>query len=119
MTPQVTEALEASIAKWEENLLAKHPLDVKVGWSDCALCHLFHWEATSQFVFEATCVSCPVFEKTGQTFCYGSPYKEVLSKRMEWSDAWHDDPTAEHESERKACMVAVQAEINFLKSLRV
>lgn len=100
MTPKALRALHSAIAHWEENL-ASAPDGVSVGVRRCALCNLFLQEA---------CEGCPVAEATGQTRCNNSPYMGVLDAL----DIWDSEQSEDNSQNVKQ---AVQAELDFLKSL--
>ena len=101
MTPETLRALRTSITHWEENLTVNSPDDVDYGSDSCALCAHF---------IQNNCEGCPVEEKTGQWRCQDSPYEDVL-KAIE---TWEENPTVENSKKVK---IAVQAELDFLKSL--
>lgn len=100
-------ALHASIAHWEENAAAESLGDASVDADDCALCARF-FEAPDAYRCVRTSKSgkkekCPVFARTGQTLCDGSPYREA------W-DAYDSENL-------KAFHKAARDEVAFLKSL--
>ena len=95
-----SEALEASITHWEENLAAKTLKEVSVGADACALCSLYNKNGG--------CTGCPVKEKTGHNFCWGTPYIGVGAAMSCWQAT--DDDTLFRD--------VAQKEIDFLKSLR-
>jgi len=55
------DALELSIEKWQD--IKKSGEAVKIGFSNCALCHLYNTQANHT----AYCEGCPIYEKTGET----------------------------------------------------
>ena len=105
MTPSTAKALAASIAKWKRNTRVKTPTGVKIGASVCPLCVMFH-----PFDKRAPCVGCPVFAKTGEPGCGGSPYGDAEVAFDAWDDV--DDRAA-----AEAFRAAAQAEVAFLESL--
>ena len=103
------EALEASIQKWQKNLekakcgvvhwdAAKYKVDVT--GSTCALCKKF---------YHLTCVGCPVNKRTGQAYCLGTPYVNVVRALYTWEpdQAYLDQ-----------LICSISSEIDFLESLR-
>jgi hypothetical protein len=92
MTPDTQAALERSIAKWQ-GIVAGTTRDL--GPSNCGLCQLF---------LNASCKGCPVFERTGQTSCRGTPYS---------------DYTVIDEIAPDRALDAAKREVEFLESLRV
>ena len=113
MHPDVREALEDSIKHWEENVAAQFPSQAHV-WADhCALCNLFNdriWRTGE----EEDCVHetygpCPVYARTGEDQCGGSPWEKAQLSQGKWNigvipkEQWQE---------------AAQAELDFLRSLR-
>ena len=70
MDERTLTALKESIAKWEKRAAGEH--DGHLGCSSCPLCRLFHDEYRRDG--EASCTGCPISEKTGEDFCYSTPY---------------------------------------------
>lgn len=110
MTAQTkAEALEASILLWQENVKAERSCDVLIGEKDCALCAEF---------YSLECEGCPVYLRTGEGFCVGSPYGAAYTAWISWkytnpsscANTWR---AARDEFHRRA-----QAEVDFLISLR-
>ena len=98
------EALELSSKHWEENLAAATLEDASISASDCALCETFNMDRDSA----GFCVGCPVFAKTREQFCGGTPYIDAICALDNWEE--HDDPSS--------WRIVAQAELDFLKSLR-
>jgi hypothetical protein len=96
-----SEALECSIRHWEENAAATFPKFASVTEDDCALCRNF---------IAKGCRGCPVFRKTGERFCVGTPYMSAVRHLRKWRDG---DATAGKFFHNEA-----QAELDFLRSLR-
>lgn len=77
------DALELSITKWETiwAWMTAHPGEFlnDGGTQSCALCR--------KYCLEYSCEGCPVQERTGRSFCEGSPYyafdytKAIRAKR--------------------------------------
>jgi|JI10StandDraft_1071094.scaffolds.fasta_scaffold233918_4 hypothetical protein len=93
-------ALEASIEKWKRNSIAEAPEKYLTGFRDCPLCDLF---------WDADCIGCPVFKRTGETGCYGTPYTTAEKARR--PENWDFDGGA---LARKTAL----DEVVFLESLR-
>jgi hypothetical protein len=77
MDAKTLEALKASIAKWERNAEATDPFEFKISEKDCPLCAMFK-------IGSDECKGCPVFEKTGATFCRETPYIPAATARRDW-----------------------------------
>lgn len=74
-------------AWWEKNYqLSLNDKNINRFWVSCALCKLF---------YSSNCEGCPVFEKTGEAGCKGTPYSEASGINP----------------------ASVLAKVNFLKSL--
>lgn len=98
-TPEVREALEASIKHWEENRDVSTPIDVSYSSEDCALCQLF---------FYNHCIGCPIQERTGRALCEDTPYEDAVDAHSAWKNGY---------ASQKDFQAAAQAEVDFLKSL--
>lgn len=103
MNKKTLAALKASIQHWKENEAAEAVDLVSVFGEDCALCRMFAWEKE--------CKGCPVAKKTGQSGCWGSPWRDAKSAR----DEWCRHPGSAHA--RDAFRAAARAEREFLESL--
>jgi hypothetical protein len=81
----------------------------KIGPEECALCHIY------QNVFDSydACGKCPVFEKTGFSFCEGTPYARI--ERM-LNDIYFDRSCKDRVMDNKLVQM-VEKELNFLLSL--
>lgn len=110
MKREVADALEASIAHWDENAGVKTPRNLSIGWRACALCLMFNRK--SHQIDGTSCFGCPVFGRTGRTLCEKSPYERACRSR----DRWLED-TSSDERARKFSEDAI-AERDFLASLR-
>lgn len=98
MTPKTKRALQESIVHWEDNLnLAKKRLLTREDISSysCPLCRVFE--------DESGCKGCPVSEKTGCGNCRYTP--------------WYAVSEALSSLDYGPLKLAVQAELDFLKSL--
>lgn len=104
MDERTAEALEASIKHWEENREVSKPEQAKIDANDCALCNLYVLDG---------CEGCPVAQRSGHKGCHGSPYFDARFTLADWRK-WPDDP-----DRKQAWQKACDAEIAFLKSLRV
>lgn len=110
MRPETLTALQQSVTHWEDNLeLTKKDLPIKYGAKDCSLCQLFPSFCTripnmvgSDYLPAEEL--CPVFERTGYDSCDRSPYYNVLT-------TWEEEYPLEN------LVIAIQTEIDFLKSL--
>lgn len=91
--------LEDSIAHWERMATGKANKGEGPVWHQCALCktHLSN-----------KCVGCPVFKKTKELFCEGTPYEEAFDVYMQDQEGINSPRFQAH-----ALM-----ELEFLKSLR-
>ena len=100
MKPATLKALKQSILKWE-GIVAGTEKDF--GVLNCALCKRF---------FDTGCKlrgeRCPVYEKTGQTQCDGSPYHNFVDLDE------LDEPTKKQTKARNALAVDM---LNFLNGL--
>lgn len=85
-------ALRGSIEKWRRIVVGT---DEDRGASNCPLCHEF---------LAKSCRGCPVRERTGKMFCWGTPYGE------------YSDLTDEEERSPLGRALA-KAELEFLQSL--
>lgn len=101
MDQRTADALDASIAHWEQNVAARTPSGVSTGSKDCALCNTF--------MNGRSCPGCPVSDTTGVGQCRGTPYYDARAALSNWVD----DRAAE-----EGFRVAARAEVDFLKSLR-
>ena len=97
-----SEALEASILHWQENVAAENPEDVDVCVGVCALCSVY---------YSSKCDGCPVKIKTGYSYCSRSPYADAVEQLTHWAIN-HSPKNA------AAWREAAQAELDFLISLR-
>ena len=100
MDEETREALEASIAHWQE--VVRNPYETDVGVSECALCRKFNhtWAR-----WDDCCAGCPVRDRTGKSSCYGTPLYAFLKERK--VGAWPNEQAK-----------LAQAELDFLISLR-
>lgn len=105
MDKRTADALEASIAHWQENVAAETPDDASVNGTDCALCRIFFNGSTSD-----CCSGCPVQVRTGRSYCGGTPYESAADAFDEWFIGVH--------GARAAWRTAARAELEFLISLR-
>lgn len=88
MDNKTLDALKGSIAKWQAIV---DGTGEDLGCDNCPLCQLF---------WDNECVNCPVYEKTGEWRCDGSPYIN------------YDEDLDDEAKKRSA-----QAELDFLISL--
>ncbi len=104
-----SEALEASILHWQENLEAELPGAVRIGVENCALCSIY---------YDEDCEGCPVSERTKSKMCRSTPYGAAFNALTGWeytnpSSCGNTWRAARDEFHRRA-----QAEVDFLISLR-
>lgn len=95
--------LELSIEKWED--VKKYGSKAELGDTNCALCKEYLYLGGIGSL--KNCKGCPVFERTGQIHCYGTPYKEYAVAK---------DP--DRHTPRSILKEIAQREVEFLKSLR-
>ena len=88
--------LEVSIAKWEDIAKGKDMDDF--GGYNCALCYVIQRG-------DNICKGCPIFEKTGETDCWGTPFEK-------YEDAW------DNRANKRTLKAIAKKELEFLKSLR-
>ena len=67
MSTETLEALEGSICKWD---LICQGVEVNEGVDNCPLCNLYYTGPDRYY----TCNGCPVFNKTQEITCGGTPY---------------------------------------------
>ena len=106
MTPQVLDALLASIDHWQDNAIAKTPRNATTSPHACALCRLF---------FAHYCEGCPIMEATGMESCRRTPYWRADSALDNWTDLWKENRS--YRSDRDAFIAAAKAELEFLQGL--
>lgn len=112
MDHTTSEALEASIEHWKENLRCAEDgrwEDVRVNGTDCPLCDKFF-----AGIKTPPCLGCPIQVRTGRIYCRGTPYTEVLKELEKCNRA----DSLEQEVTHEPLIAAVEAEIEFLESLR-
>lgn len=98
MDSQMVQALKESIEKWEQRASGVYEgLD---GSGSCPLC-IETFKRNDLQQTKLRCLGCPVYEKTKQTYCGGTPYDEYV------------DTDSRSSEEREAA----QKEVDFLKSL--
>jgi hypothetical protein len=109
MTPEALAALKGSIRHWHENVEAEDYFGTSTDVGACALCKAY-WYANESI----SCEGCPVYARTGQKRCGGTPFFDA----EEAQDAWSKAQTAiDNRSARIEWRKAAQAELNFLISL--
>jgi len=65
-------ALNASIEKWEKRANGDH--SQSPGMHNCPLCRLFHENFKDEEDDKESCQGCPVYERTGYSYCEETPY---------------------------------------------
>lgn len=108
MSPDVAAALERSIAHWEQVRDARHPGDVFLGPTQCALCEMF---------WASACCGCPVAMRTEQTGCRDTPYTAAGYALGRWDTAVIHRMSSQDRAHSEF-RDAAQREIDFLVSLR-
>ena len=109
MEPEKLKALKESIEKWKRLTNIETMNDINIGPENCALCSLYHIYPHEDYE-DKSCISCPVYEKTGYGYCADTPYENVQAILDEWSDdSW--------DNYRKQFQQAANDEMEFLKSL--
>jgi len=95
MDEKTLTALNASIAKWERRAGGDH--SEPPGMHSCPLCRVFHEDFYKDYQKDRkSCEGCPVFERTGYTYCEETPYTKYYFSRTNAN---------------------AQAELDFLRSL--
>jgi hypothetical protein len=105
-------ALDASIRHWEENLAAEMVGQVDISTNACALCDMF----LVSHGLSRPCSRCPVYQRTGQTLCGGTPYGRAATTYKEW--LWRRDNPVLPDDSRDVFRAAARLEVEFLRSLR-
>jgi hypothetical protein len=118
MEAWIKKAVMGSIEKWEDILYRNVP---DGGATDCPLCQHFNAERNGKCSMNIEkapyFIGCPVFVKTGETACRGTPYDAWDDFRLE------DAVTHEHYHPRKIVdnnqeqLKIAKDMVNFLKSL--
>lgn len=106
MDKRTLKALKGSIKHWQENVDAETPDDATTDGFACDLCDEFH----DKYDDLPECAGCPVYKKTGQTGCTGTPYFPAHHALRDW----RFKGTSSH---KQAWRKAAQAELDFLISL--
>jgi len=74
MNPKARAVYNEVLEHWEDILRrAKADLLLPIGPDDCAWCRLFN----SLKSRSDDCIGCPIYERTGKQYCYGTPYWAV------------------------------------------
>ena len=104
MKPETLTALKESIKHWERNAFG--PIgEASVYSDDCSLCIRF--DNDDEFSCTLNGERCPVYERTDETVCRGTPY-EGISELLYY---------ARVKGGETAYRNAAKAELEFLKSL--
>lgn len=113
MDTKTAVALEDSIEKWKMNLsyaeagTLKH---ITMSAITCPLCSLFYRD----YMEDAPCSGCPVYERSGVEYCKETPYPKALAElnacKMEIYEG--------REVSTESLIAAVKAEVEFLESLQ-
>lgn len=118
MNKKTAEALDKSIVKWEKIVLAmKADKDFEFPGSDnCPLCKLYSPYGNSKVSHEKACVSCPIYEVTGEEYCEGTSYREFLYA-CDIMDQWFDDSKIQEKYKAKR-QIEAEEMLKFLESIR-
>ena len=101
ISPVGSVAVKGSIAHWKRIVAGE---EAENGITNCALCEMF---------YRGGCDGCPVFMKTGQIECGGTPYLKWTVIQREESPGYFMDLGVRTPREK----AAARAELRFLKSL--
>ncbi len=96
MNTKTLKALEESIEHWQR---LADGCEEEIGCRSCPLCKLF---------IQDNCNGCPVAEKTGVKYCYGSPYQ------LRDLDSFMGDDEKSH---NPSFLKAAKEEVEFLRSM--
>lgn len=108
MDEKTLTALRASIEKWRGYATTTPMEDIRLTISSCPLCVLYRLKSPY-------CRGCPVFEKTGEACCCGTPFEAAEAAHDEWYFAILEE--REMQSDEAAFRAAAKAEFEFLESL--
>jgi hypothetical protein len=61
---------------WDQIARMESPDRAFIGMNSCELCALYNGHRTWHVHLEDSCLSCPVYEKSGRVGCKGTPYDE-------------------------------------------
>lgn len=105
-------ALQQSIERWEMLSLASEPGWIRLGSSQCPLCVRFMEDGSGP-----ECHRCPVFHRTAEANCGGTPYPLAADAFSSWRGAryyglGYDEPAC-----RDKFQAAARDEAEFLRSL--
>lgn len=111
MNSRTRTAILGSIRKWKDILSGK---GVDKGVKNCPLCQEFY----KRNLLSLECQNCPVFLKTGEIGCVGTPYEE-------WRGIWEEAGMSPlyvsikeaPEELRPRLRAAASAVLDFLRSL--
>jgi hypothetical protein len=85
--------LELSIQKWQDILDGKGKQE---GSDNCALCYCYNkfdkWHSYGTRYNKYACRKCPVYLKTGQQFCVGTPYLFRPYEEVEFLKSLRNSP---------------------------
>jgi hypothetical protein len=97
------EAIDISIEKW--TLLAQQEVPTNdMGDKTCGLCMLH---------IIKDCEGCPIFEKTGQAYCQGTPYFDYINAHNQYASGNLDYEPALYLLKQHA-----QEELEFLQEIK-
>ena len=102
----IEKALEESIEHWKRIVSGEE----HTTRANCSLCSLF---------FENNCAGCPIKEKTGETQCNNTPYREFTHHVTLTHKNFIPPPLFSYRVYCPECKRLAEKELKFLKSLRV
>lgn len=107
LSKEQTDALKKSIKKWE---LIVDEGSEDLGPADCECCIIYNSINTRLETREDCCKSCPVFLKTRERFCAGTPFEK-------WEDYQEENDMGEWKVFDDYSKQLAQAELDFLKGI--
>ena len=114
MTPQALTALQQSIEHWRRLATGQRKPDESVGACYCALCREFNPPAGRYTDRVFYCVGCPVMERTGNQFCYTTPWEKIEKAMDDHNDERDTRDWLDNSPEARALAAE---ELAFLESL--
>ena len=116
MDTKTKKALKKSIAHWQRLEACTSMRDIGkegIHCLSCALCAMYYRAAWGDYGYPpdiSDCTGCPVAEKTGRSYCKGSPYTKVLPY-------WFDVESSKSKFNKSKWTALARAERKFLESL--
>jgi hypothetical protein len=103
------EALNASIAHWEDLTEIEDLSNAHIGRNDCALCTVFN---NAKAEPGTNCNGCPIYERTKVKFCGDTPHEDVSTVLGLWEPGVADEKIMLRQFRHGALK-----EVEFLRSL--